>query len=187
MVNIKNIKGYEGKYLVTRDGRVITMSRVIGYNHSMTGKRLTRRTKAKEMSIGDCKGYNTLGLSKDGVTKSHRLCRIVALHFVPNPENKPAVNHKDGNKKNDHADNLEWVTAKENSQHAFRTGLMTIKTGADRHNSLSVKCIKTGRIYDTVFDAAKDNNISAPQLSRVLRGVYKNRTTLRLYKPKDDD
>ena len=57
--------------------------------------------------------------------------RAVAEAFIPNPENKPCVNHKDGNKKNNCVENLEWVTYQENSRHAVQTGL--IKTGSEAH------------------------------------------------------
>lgn len=63
--------------------------------------------------------------------KGYLLHRIVALLFIPNPENKPDVNHKDGNKLNNKASNLEWVTKSENIQHALKLGL--IKTGKDSH------------------------------------------------------
>lgn len=63
--------------------------------------------------------------------RTYLVHRIVAEVFVPNPQNKSYVNHKDGNKLNNCASNLEWVTLKENSQHAVETGL--IKTGKDSH------------------------------------------------------
>lgn len=56
--------------------------------------------------------------------KNLRIARLVALHFIPNPENKPCVNHKDGNAANDCAENLEWVTHSENMQHAYQNGLI---------------------------------------------------------------
>lgn len=55
---------------------------------------------------------------------NYQLHRLVASAFIPNPQNKPCVNHKDGNPRNNSADNLEWVTHKENTAHAIRNGLM---------------------------------------------------------------
>lgn len=56
---------------------------------------------------------------------NHLLHRLVAIHFIPNPENKPEVNHKDGNKLNYSLDNLEWATPSENVMHSYRTGLQS--------------------------------------------------------------
>lgn len=71
--------------------------------------------------------YTSNGYVCFGAADNWLLHRAVAEAFIPNPENKPCVNHIDGNKKNNHIDNLEWVTYQENSQHAVRIGL--IKSG----------------------------------------------------------
>lgn len=70
----------------------------------------------------------------DGTSKSQGVHRWVAEYFIPNPNDKPFVNHKDGNKKNNHVSNLEWVTNQENVDHAVETGL--IPRGEARNNTL---------------------------------------------------
>lgn len=67
--------------------------------------------------------------------KLKRVHRLVAEAFIPNPDNKPAVNHKDGDKSNNHHTNLEWATHAENSQHAYSTGLGTALCGEKHYNS----------------------------------------------------
>lgn len=69
------------------------------------------------------KGYLRVDLSKDGKTKHYKVHRLVASAFIPNKNNLPQINHKDENKQNNRVDNLEWCTHKENTQHAFKTGL----------------------------------------------------------------
>lgn len=92
------IKGFE-KYLVSRNGTVI---------NSETGHTVTKRL---------IREYHYVDLRNNGIRKNARLGRLVASHFIDNPLNKPQVNHIDGNRLNDNADNLEWVTVSENQIH----------------------------------------------------------------------
>jgi hypothetical protein len=69
------------------------------------------------------KGYPYIGLHKNKKIKKYSIHRLVAQTFLPNPENKSQVNHKDGNKKNNHIDNLEWCTPRENCVHAYSLNL----------------------------------------------------------------
>jgi hypothetical protein len=61
-----------------------------------------------------------ISIYKNGKRKSEKVHRLLAQSFIPNPENKPQVNHIDGDKSNNKLSNIEWCTAKENIQHAFR-------------------------------------------------------------------
>lgn len=77
----------------------------------------------------------TVPLSKDGKRKRCQVHRLIAQAYIPNPENKPQINHKDGNPLNNHIDNLEWVTQSENMQHAQEAGMLnqfTEKSMANR-------------------------------------------------------
>lgn len=109
----KEIKGYEGIYEVSDCGRVR------GIDRFTKGKLLFNRILFGALHPD---GYHIVNLQG----KTHRTHRLVAEAFIPNPSNKPHVNHIDGDKLNNFLDNLEWVTDLENSQHAIAVGLNNV-------------------------------------------------------------
>ena len=98
----KDIPGYEGLYEVSNTGRVRSL------NYNGTGK-----TKVMKLSTNKL-GYKKVGLCKDGKRKVYFIHRLVALAFIPNPNNYPIINHKDENPSNNAVWNLEWCTQKYN-------------------------------------------------------------------------
>lgn len=123
----KDIEGYEGLYQVSNLGNVKSLSK------EKTTKLIgIFKTKEKILSKGkDSRGYYSVVLYKNKIKKDISVHRLVAMAFIPNPENKPTVNHIDGNKCNNNVENLEWCTYQENTQHAYRTGLNPILKGKD--------------------------------------------------------
>lgn len=121
MENWKDVVGYEQYFKVSDTGKVYSK----------------RTSKILSQTISQT-GYYTIA-TKIGGRKGKALCfkvhRLVAQAFINNTENKPFVNHKDGNKLNNLCENLEWSTALENIRHAFATGLACGLSGEDSPNS----------------------------------------------------
>lgn len=84
------------------------------------------------LRLDKSKGYLRVKVKKDGQRIYRPVHRLVALAFIDNPQNKPAVNHKDCDKTNNRVDNLEWVTVKENNQHASVNGRLSKKKESDK-------------------------------------------------------
>ena len=78
--------------------------------------------KERIIAKNDSAPYSISILCKNGQSKTFQTHRLVALHFIPNPGNKPQVNHKNLNKHDNHVDNLEWMTQTENMKHAWANG-----------------------------------------------------------------
>lgn len=115
----KDVRGYEGLYQVSSMGQVKSLDRIV------LGKKGSPRKQKGIVMKPYCgkNGYPIAILSKDGRKKTHTVHRLMALNFLPNPENKRTVNHMDGIKTNNRLSNLEWATDKENVNHAWRIGL----------------------------------------------------------------
>jgi len=123
----KPIIGYEGCYEVSNKGRVKSLDRYI-QQFDNRGNLIDRFIRGRILSTNrnNGSGYLTVQL-RNGVLKENTgndyIHILVAKHFVKNLENKPTVNHKDGNKKNNSAENLEWATQSEQMKHAYENGL----------------------------------------------------------------
>jgi hypothetical protein len=108
--------GYETHYEVSNFGNVRSVERMV--LHEEGG---LKRNPSKVLKHGKCSnGYLIVSFSVDSVKSNQSVHRLVARAFIPNESNKPQVNHKDGNKHNNHIDNLEWMTRSENGLHAYR-------------------------------------------------------------------
>lgn len=122
----KPVPGYEGRYLVSNHGRVRSLGRWVRNGLS------SRRWVAPMVLSPHLRsnGYLDIGLRIDNNSKFHFVHRLIAEVFIPNPGNLPEVNHLDGNKTNNCAENLQWVTSAQNKRHAVDTGLLLVR-GAD--------------------------------------------------------
>ena len=117
MVSVKPIIGFEGKYSVTKEGKIFSEIRYDKWGRCFGGKYLKHKL--------DRYGYPIIRLTTiDRKAVTRTIHRLVASTFIPNPNNLPTVNHKDGNKENNNISNLEWCTCKENTIHGWRIGLM---------------------------------------------------------------
>lgn len=108
---MKDIPGFEGLYAITEDGKVFALPK----KAKKSGRWIT--------DFATKTGYRRVKLSKDGKQINRAVHRLVALTYIPNPENKETVNHKNGKPWDNRVENLEWMTLSENIQHAYDTGL----------------------------------------------------------------
>lgn len=122
-----DIPEWENQYQISSNLRVRSLDRI----HK--GNKKNRFCKGKILSVAiTWNGYHTVKFQELGKTKTMYIHRLVALAMIPNPENKKEVNHKDGNKDNNHPTNLEWATRLENIEHAFKNGLIKTSVGVEQ-------------------------------------------------------
>lgn len=150
----KDIKGYEGLYQVSNLGRVkrVTTGRIL---------------KGSKDSIG----YLRVNLHKNNIPSTEKVHRLVAEAFIPNLENKPQVNHRDEDKTNNMASNLEWMTAKENINH----GTCTQRISKSNSIPIIATNLKTGEVQEFYGsrECARQLGLNHSLITNVLKGRYK--------------
>ena len=111
----KDIKGFEGLYQISNLARIKSVERLRSNGSGMQ----LQPEKIKSIQT-HLNGYKYVNLNKNGKNSTHRIHRLVAEAFIPNPDNKPDVNHDDADKSNNLPYNLVWSTKKENTQHFIK-------------------------------------------------------------------
>ena len=163
----RDIEGYEGVSQVSTLGNIKHLAKTVpngkgGYHNY--SERITKGYPVAE-------GYLRITLSKNGKSIQKRINRLVALAFIPNPENKKEVNHKNGKRWDNRKVNLEWNTSKENNDHARRTGLYNGKPKTPiLQYDLQGNLI---REWEGGIDAAKELKISKSGICSALKGKLK--------------
>jgi len=158
-INIENHNGYQ----VSNLGNIKSLKK---------GKECIKKSKVTR------NGYLRIRLCQKSIKKYYSVHRFVALAFIPNPENKRCVNHKDGNKLNNNLNNLEWCTHSENSLHSFKNGLQKSKKGNESKNSkISEKqALEIKENKDNLYqkELSKIYGISQSQISRIITKKQRN-------------
>jgi len=143
----KDIPGFEGRYQVSDQGRVKALSRMQRYVHWRTGLEGFRRTKERIVAQNKINsGYLLVHLNKDRVRKALLVHRLVAAAFIPG-DTAREVNHVNGDKEDNRAINLEWVSSTDNKLHAVSAGLNV--------QAIPVIDPATGKRYDSITQAVK--------------------------------
>ena len=159
----KDVVGYEGRYMVSNLGNI---------------KSVIFKRKGKEQTLSLLKGkdYLLVRLYKNGVGSMQRVHRLVAEAFIENPNNYPVVNHKNWNRHDNRADNLEWCTYQYNNSHRNPETKPKPKPKEKRQsnknfaNPKQIICVETGETFESISSAARHFNIEQSNISRVLNG-----------------
>lgn len=145
-------------YFITEEGKVFSSKKYKGL-HEMTLK-------------ADKDGYLEVGIYKNNKRYYRRVHRLVAETFIPNPENLPQVNHKDGNRSNNNVLNLEWCTCSQNVQHAFK--VLHRNPSITTNKIVILTNLQTGETkrFNSIKECASYVNMSFEHIGRILNGKY---------------
>jgi hypothetical protein len=154
----KDVIGYEGLYQISNLGNVKYYKKKTTKGDGILCKKFSSH-------------YHAVGFYKFGKRKTYLIHRLVAFAFIENTFNKPQVNHINGIKTDNRVENLEWVTASENSKHSYLLGLT-------KPTNKKIKCSVTNIIYNSLKEASLKTGIKYKTLSNMLIGHRKNKTSL---------
>jgi hypothetical protein len=168
----KDIDFTNGEYQVSNLGRIKSMKRTLidfnGRNHPIEERIL--------IPFNNTKGYLEVTIHK----KNYKVHRLVAFAFVENPNSKPCVNHKDCNKKNNSIHNLEWVTSKENTQHAIENNMITRIKGGNHYKAKKVNQFALSgefiKQWNAMADIKRELDADISNLIRHLQGASRYKT-----------
>jgi hypothetical protein len=165
----KDIVKYEGYYQASNLGRIKSVKRYVhrGFMNDLK----TVPEKIRQASL-DKHGYLTIRLHINGTRKNYFIHRLIAETFLENIEKKPQVNHIDGDRKNCHLSNLEWVTQSENIKHSFKFMGRIASGGAIAYKPIIQKDMDGNVLnsYKSITDAIKKTKIN--NISACLKGKY---------------
>lgn len=165
-MRIVPVSGFEASYHIRDNGDVLSLPK-----NGRAVKQLKRHTDVKT-------GYQSYFLYFKGTRAGKRMLihRLVATAFISNPDSKPNVNHKDGNKKNNDHSNLEWCTHSENEIHAHATGLKNFKGENSNYKKLNNDDVLSIRnLYATgefsQREIASEYNVTQSNVSRIVKNI----------------
>lgn len=171
----KPVKNFEGLYEISNLGNVKTLKRTWRVLNYQSKKYQTMYNKEKLMNCVISKtGYKQVVLMKNNKKTFKLIHRLVAEAFINNTENKPCVNHKDGNKLNNNVNNLEWCTYKENNIHAWKNGLpksyLKGKYGKEHNKSKKINQYDSDgnfiKTWDCISDVTRQLKIDSGRITK---------------------
>lgn len=157
----RSVVGFEGYYEVSNFGEVRSLDRVVTMKNGV--KRITHGKKLTQGRYNSKSNYRAVILCKNGKSKKESVHRLVAMAFLPNPDNLPEINHKDEDKQNNRADNLEWCDRKYNNTYGsvrFRIAMTQGIPVIQKKDGVIVNAYPTMGVA-SIFTGASEGGISA--------------------------
>ena len=166
----KDVDGFEKLYQVSNFGRIKSLSRIVNTSYGETRRIKERILKPHK----DKDGYLIVTFSINGIHTTHKIHRLVAQAFIPNPDNKPTVNHINGIKTKNNVENLEWATDLEQTLHKANVLGYDITPSKKCREVWKRKVIRgDGMVYDSIKEAALNNNVPPSNITMCCQGKCK--------------